>query len=259
MLLQELANVTKFMKEIWQTRIFFIYVRNRGFQIVLCTNRRFSFSSPSCSQHLLRHVLWNAAGPRDGATRCEVGEILLIFSDWNWNQFMRTEPKSWGSSMSQHPGSQFLVGSSITGFCQVYCKFVISSLDTGFPLLPNGLIRFSSLRQNYCPQAKGKPFLFGSLPENKALCGLLQQMMIYENKRPSHSHVINTLHRSAAWGIPMADAHPTFPRVNYIPQSIIAPDFHRDSWAQAVIQQQLVRCISEGLPKVNCVLCSTCF
>lgn len=204
----------------------------------------------------MRHDM--LAGPRDGRREewSQALEILRIFSDWSWNRFMRTEPKSRGSSMSRHPWSQFLLGSSIAGFCQVQRKFIISSFETGFPLIPNWLIRFSSLRPSYCPQAKGKTFLFENLPEDKALCGLLRQTMSYENKRSGRSHVINALSHSAAWGSPAADAHLTFSWVTYIPWSSIDPDF---SPGQLRSNGNFVFCISVGLPKVNCVLCSICF
>lgn len=152
---------TKFMKEIWQTgkKKKFKYFGNKRRHYRPLHKQKIWLFQPT-SAHSTSSVMCHdkLAGPRDGRGEewNQALEILRVFSDWSWNRFMRTEPKSRGSSMSRHPWSQFLLGSSIAGFCQVQRKFIISSFETGFPLIPNWLIRFSSLRPSYCPQAKGE-------------------------------------------------------------------------------------------------------
>lgn len=120
----------------------------------LYTNKRFGFSR---IPHLY-HVPWSASRTKgwtlEGAKLREVLERSFITSGWSWNQFVRTEPKSRGNSMSRHPWSQFVFGFNITGFCQVQWKFIISSLKTGVLLIPNWLVWFSSFRPSYCSEAK---------------------------------------------------------------------------------------------------------
>jgi len=56
--------------------------------------------------------------------------------------------------MAQHPPSQFVVGCSITAFCQVQHKFITGTPKTGILLILDCLIQLSSPRLSYCLQAK---------------------------------------------------------------------------------------------------------
>lgn len=148
------------MKEIWQTGEKKNTWEIEDFKSSFAQTAGLTFPAHQCSRHLLVHVPWNSGRTKGwapgGVEPGEALEILCGFLGWSWNRFMRTEPKNRVRSMSRHPWSQFSVGFNIAGFCQVQCKFIISSLETGFPLIPNWLIHFSSLRPSYCPQAKGE-------------------------------------------------------------------------------------------------------
>lgn len=122
------------------------------------------------------------------------------------HEFMRTEPKSWGNSMSRHPWSQFLVGLNITGFCQVQWKFIISFLKTGVLLIPNWLIWFSSLRPSYCSEAEEETISLWEFTWRQSNSWTVQTHNDLENERPNHSHVINSLLLCCVTQ-PMADAH----------------------------------------------------
>lgn len=140
-----------------------------------------------------------------------------ICSHWSWNQCMWTEPKSWRSSMSQHPQSQFLVGSSVSGCCQPWCKFSISSFEAGFPFIPNGLVQFSSLRPSYCPQQKGKYCSLRIYLGIKHFVGCYNKWWVKRRKTPaipmSLMLSVTLLREAVPWMLssyfPMGKLHPS--------------------------------------------------
>lgn len=223
MLLQELGNASnKIHERNLAKRENSCFFKNTSeiedFRSSFAQTEGLAYPAHQCLWHLSCHVPCKTGMTRDGA-RVGSGNPPCLFGT-------RAEISSWGQS--QRAEEAPCLGTHRANFwldpvVQLSAKSSVNLSPVLLKLvfLPSLIAWFSLAPPDWATvwKQKWKTFLFENVPEDKALCGLWQQMMSYRNKSPGHSCGVNALSRSVAQGSAVAGAPLTFLWVNHVPCS----------------------------------------